>query len=93
MHDRNKSEKRTMVNERNRNYRVNHNPRRKQYNGVNHYIKRQRKGMKKMNIIRNVFRDLLQPIQVEARFPLITWALLLLAVIIAMISKIQIICQ
>ena len=49
--------------------------------------------MKKMNIIRNVFRDLFQPIQVEARFPLITWALLLLAVIIAMISKIKIICQ
>ena len=49
--------------------------------------------MKKMNIIRNVFRDLFQPIQVEARFPLITWALLLLAVIIATIGKITIICK
>ena len=49
--------------------------------------------MKKMNIIRKVFRDLFQPIQVEARFPLITWALLLLAVIIATISKITIICK
>lgn len=46
-----------------------------------------------MNIIRNVFRDLLQPIQLEVRFPLITWALLLLAVIIATISKITIICK
>ena len=49
--------------------------------------------MKKMNIIRSIFRDLFQPIQVEARFPLITWALLLLAVIIATISKITIICK
>ena len=48
---------------------------------------------KKMNIIRNVFRDLFQPIQVEARFPLMAWVLLLLAVIIATISKIEIICQ
>ena len=46
-----------------------------------------------MNIIRNVFRSLFEPIQVEARFPLITWALLLLAVIIATISKITIICK
>lgn len=44
-----------------------------------------------MNIIRNVFRFLFQPIQVEARFPLIAWVLLLLAVIIAMISKIEIV--
>ena len=49
--------------------------------------------MKKMNIIRNVFRDLFQPIQVEARFPLMAWVLLLLAVIIATISKITIICK
>ena len=46
-----------------------------------------------MNTIRNAFRFLFQPIQVEARFPLITWALLLLAVIIATISKITIICK
>ena len=46
-----------------------------------------------MNIIRNVFRDLFQPIQVEARFPLMAWVLLLLAAIIATISKIKIICQ
>ena len=46
-----------------------------------------------MNTIRNVFRYLFQPIQVEARFPLIAWILLLLAVIIAMISKIKIVYQ
>lgn len=46
-----------------------------------------------MNTIRNVFRYLFQPIQVEARFPLIAWVLLLLAVIIAMISKIEIVYQ
>lgn len=71
--------------------RVNHNPRRKKYDGVNHYTKG--KGMKKMNTIRNAFRYLFQPIQVEARFPLIAWVLLLLAVIIAMISKIEIVYQ
>lgn len=49
--------------------------------------------MKKMNIIRNVFRDLFQPIQVEARFPLMAWVLLLLAVITATINKIKIVCQ
>ena len=53
-----------------------------------------RKGdAKRMNTIRNAFRFLFQPIQVEARFPLIAWVLLLLAVIIATISKIKIICQ
>ncbi len=46
-----------------------------------------------MNTIRNAFRYLFQPIQVEARFPLIAWVLLLLAVIIAMISKIEIVYQ
>lgn len=68
--------------------RVNHNPRRKKYDGVNHYIKG--KGMKKMNTIRNAFRYLFQPIQVEARFPLIAWVLLLLAVFIA---KVEIVYQ
>ena len=92
MHDRNKSEKRTMVNERNRNYRVNHNPRRKQYYGVNHYIKKG-KGMKKMNIILKVFRYLFQPIEVEVRFPLLAWLLLILAAFIWTISKVEIICQ
>ena len=53
-----------------------------------------RKGdAKRMNTIRNAFRFLFQPIQVEARFPLMAWVLLLLAVIIATISKIKIICQ
>ena len=75
-----------------RNYRVNHNPRRKQYDGVNHYTKKG-KGVKKMNIIRNVFRSLSEPIQVEARFPLMAWVLLLLAVITATINKIKIVCQ
>lgn len=46
-----------------------------------------------MNTIRNAFRYLFQPIQVEARFPLIAWVLLLLAVLIAMISKIEIVYQ
>lgn len=46
-----------------------------------------------MNTIHNIFRFLFQPIQVEARFPLMAWVLLLLAVIIATISKIKIICQ
>ncbi len=46
-----------------------------------------------MNTIRNAFRFLFQPIQVEARFPLIAWVLLLLAVFIAMISKVEIVYQ
>ena len=46
-----------------------------------------------MNIIRKVFRYLFQPIQVEARFPLMAWVLLLLAVITATINKIKIVCQ
>lgn len=68
--------------------RVNHNPRQKQYYGVNRYTKS--KGMKKMNTIRNAFRFLFQPIQVETRFPLIAWVLLLLAVFIA---KVEIVYQ
>lgn len=43
-----------------------------------------------MNTIRNAFRFLFQPIQVEARFPLIAWVLLLLAVFIA---KVEIVYQ
>ncbi len=43
-----------------------------------------------MNTIRNAFRYLFQPIQVEARFPLIAWVLLLLAVFI---GKVEIVCQ
>ena len=46
-----------------------------------------------MNTIRNAFRFLFQPIQVEARFPLMAWVLLLLAVITATINKIKIVCQ
>ena len=46
--------------------------------------------MKKMNTIRNVFRFLFQPIQVEARFPLIVWVLLLIAVFI---GKVEIVYQ
>ena len=46
-----------------------------------------------MNIIRNTFRYLFQPIQVEIRFPLIAWVLLLLAAFIAMISKVEIVYQ
>lgn len=46
-----------------------------------------------MNTIRNAFRFLFQPIQVEARFPLIAWVLLLLAAFIAMISKVEIVYQ
>ena len=72
-----------------RNYRVNHNPRQKQYYGVNRYTKKS-KGMKKMNTIRNVFRYLFQPIQVEARFPLIVWVLLLIA---TFIGRVEIVCQ
>ena len=49
--------------------------------------------MKKMNIIRNVFRDLFQPIEVEVRFPLLAWLLLILAAFIWTISKVEIICQ
>lgn len=60
--------------------RVNHNPRRKKYDGVNHYTIS--KGMKKMNTIRNAFRYLFQPIQVETRFQLIVWVLLLIATFI-----------
>ena len=53
-----------------------------------------RKGdAKRMNTIRNAFRFLFQPIQVEARFPLMAWVLLLLAVITATINKIKIVCQ
>ena len=46
-----------------------------------------------MNTICKVFRYLFQPIQVEARFPLMAWVLLLLAVITATINKIKIVCQ
>lgn len=46
-----------------------------------------------MNIIRNVFRYLFQPIEVEVRFPLLTWLLLILAAFIWTISKVEIICQ
>ena len=44
-----------------------------------------------MNIIRNVFRYLFQPIEVDARFPLAAWLLLIIAVFIAIISKIEIV--
>ena len=43
-----------------------------------------------MNIIRNVFRSLSEPIQVEARFPLIVWVLLLIA---TFIGRVEIVCQ
>ena len=46
-----------------------------------------------MNTICKVFRYLFQPIQVEARFPLMAWVLLLLAVITATINNIKIVCQ
>lgn len=59
--------------------------------------------MKKMNIIRNirnVFRDLFQPIEIEFRFPLIVWVVwaifaieILLAVIISIIGKVEILCK
>ena len=50
-----------------------------------------RKGdAKRMNTIRNAFRFLFQPIQVEARFPLMAWVLLLIAVFI---GKVEIVCQ
>jgi hypothetical protein len=74
---------------------VNHNPRREKYDGVNHYTKG--KGVKKMNIIRKVFRYLFQPIEVEVRFPLIVWAIfaieILVAVIISIIGKVEIVCK
>lgn len=44
-----------------------------------------------MNTIRKVFSFLFQPIQVEARFPLIAWVLLFVVVIISIISKIEIV--
>ena len=44
-----------------------------------------------MNTIRNIFRFLFQPIQVEVRFPLMGWVLLFVAVIISIISKIEIV--
>ena len=53
-----------------------------------------------MNIIRNVFRDLFQPIEIEFRFPLIVWVVwaifaieILLAVIISIIGKVEILCK
>lgn len=50
-----------------------------------------RKGdAKRMNTIRNAFRFLFQPIQVEARFPLIVWVLLLIA---TFIGRVEIVCQ
>lgn len=49
--------------------------------------------MKKMNIILKVFRYLFQPIEVEVRFPLLAWLLLILAAFIWTISKVEIICQ
>ena len=50
-----------------------------------------RKGdAKRMNTIRNAFRFLFQPIQVEARFPLMAWVLLWIAVFI---GKVEIVCQ
>lgn len=44
-----------------------------------------------MNTIRNAFRFLFQPIEVEVRFPLMVWILLFVAVIISIISKIEIV--
>lgn len=50
-----------------------------------------RKGdAKRMNTIRNAFRFLFQPIQVEARFQLIVWVLLLIA---TFIGRVEIVCQ
>nr|DAI46615.1 MAG TPA: hypothetical protein [Caudoviricetes sp.] len=53
--------------------------------------------MKKMNTIRNVFRYLFQPIEIEVRFPLIVWAIfaieILVAVIISIIGKVEIVCK
>lgn len=43
-----------------------------------------------MNIIRNAFRFLFQPIQFETRAPLIVWVLLLIAVFF---GKVEIVCQ
>lgn len=42
-----------------------------------------------MNIIRNVFRFLFQPIEIEVSFPLTVWVLFLLAVFITMISYVE----
>ena len=44
-----------------------------------------------MNTIRNVFRYLFQPIEVDVRFPLAAWLLLIIAVFIAIISKIELV--
>lgn len=44
-----------------------------------------------MNIIRNIFRYLFQPIEVDVRFPLAAWLLLIIAVFIAIIGKIEIV--
>lgn len=46
-----------------------------------------------MNIIRKVFRYLFYPIEVEVRFPLLTWLFLILAAFIWTISKVEIIYQ
>lgn len=46
-----------------------------------------------MNTIRNAFRFLFQPVEIEVRFPLIAWVLLIMAVIIATISKVKIVCR
>ena len=46
-----------------------------------------------MNIICKAFRYMFQPIQVEARFPLMAWVLLIIAVLIFIISKIEIVYQ
>lgn len=50
-----------------------------------------------MNTIRKVFRFLFQPIQVEVRFPLIVWTIfaieILVAVIISIIGKVEIVYQ
>lgn len=53
-----------------------------------------------MNTIRNAFRFLFQPIQVEVRFPLMAWILLFVAVITTIIgeintiiSEIEIVCK
>ena len=46
-----------------------------------------------MNTIRKIFRYLFQPIEVEVRFPLMAWLLLIMAAFIWMISKIEIVYQ
>ena len=93
MHDRNKSEKRTMVNERNKKLSCEPESKTETIRWSESLYKKQRKGMKKMNIIRKVFRYLFQPIEVEVRFPLLAWLLLILAAFIWTISKVEIICQ